>query len=400
MRSFFSNIAITLLSVIFVIVLLIGVDRIYGKIIFPNKPQLNLALPANKEVKYKTNEFNIKMHINSLGFRGPEISAYPQSDTYRIIAIGDSFTLGWGVNYEEIWFQKLEKELQTKTSKKIEAIGLAKVGLSYREYVPLVKRAVKYLHPNLIIIGTLAGDDLLHSAMPVHEFLPLIIGDFRPPWPTESSFIAKVEYVVNHWLFPNLKFLFTQDVFKRQAKSGGRQLAIQRLSAQSKERWEQLNSEIKELYLSGNIDSATISTALKRPDELQKAFDPNNQMYQDGKKAMEASLQEMKQDCAANNIQLVVVGIPPSYYISLKQLKFIQGLGFILDDNILDSDILDSTIASVCAKLNIPFYSPTEVFRASNEDLYFYYDQHFNPKGHLKFAQTIGPFVLENIREN
>ncbi len=162
MRKFILNYIVPLSFAILAILLLVGIDRLYGMYLFPQKTKLNIALPANRLVQYKSNEFDIDMRINSIGIRGPYVSLYPKPNTYRIIAIGDSFTLGWGVNYENIWFKQLENILQSKSEQTIEIIGLAKAGLSYREYALLVKRAVKYLHPNMIIIGTLLGDDLLH----------------------------------------------------------------------------------------------------------------------------------------------------------------------------------------------------------------------------------------------
>ncbi len=235
--------------------------------------------------------------------------------------------------------------------------------------------------------------------MPVHEFLPPIKGEFKSSWPKNSPLIIKIKYIINNWLFPNLRLFFTKDVFRRQSDSGGRLMSINNLPASAKKRWESLDPTVKNLYLNGEVDSATISIAIHRPNELQKAFDPNSIMYQNGKNAMKKSLLEMKQFCLDNNVKFIVVGIPPSYYVSSKQLNYIQDIGFFLDDKIIDSDILDTTAASVSAELNIPFYSPTKTFRNAKEDLYFYYDQHFTPKGHFKFAQTIGTFVLNNMKE-
>lgn len=47
-----------------------------------------------------TGEFDMEVSINSAGYRGPEL-APAKGDALRVLAVGDSFTFGHGVQAEE-----------------------------------------------------------------------------------------------------------------------------------------------------------------------------------------------------------------------------------------------------------------------------------------------------------
>lgn len=59
------------------------------------------------EFEYSNMEFSTRYHVNSLGLRDDEASL----DHPEIIFLGDSYTMGWGVEQEEGFAQILEKKL-------------------------------------------------------------------------------------------------------------------------------------------------------------------------------------------------------------------------------------------------------------------------------------------------
>lgn len=60
---------------------------------------------------YRTNEFDTKITFNSHGFRGPERSLKKPSNVFRILCIGDSFTLGSEVANDACYPSVLEQLL-------------------------------------------------------------------------------------------------------------------------------------------------------------------------------------------------------------------------------------------------------------------------------------------------
>ncbi len=79
-------------------------DPVYGKRI-------------KKSVSYKrfSSEFTMRFTANSLGFRGPEPESLPQGP---ILFLGDSFTMGYGVNDDEVYVERIRKTLFRRNKEK------------------------------------------------------------------------------------------------------------------------------------------------------------------------------------------------------------------------------------------------------------------------------------------
>ena len=68
----------------------------------------------------------IRIEVNSLGFRGPEIAMPKTPGTFRIFAMGESSTFGWkGIrSHEEAWPALLEAKLRAAhPDRRIEVIN-------------------------------------------------------------------------------------------------------------------------------------------------------------------------------------------------------------------------------------------------------------------------------------
>jgi lysophospholipase L1-like esterase len=96
-------------------------------------------------------EFDAEFHINSKGIRGKEID-YARNGYPRILALGDSFTFGFGVDDDETW----PAELQRQAS--VEVVNGGVMGWGLPEYlIWFQKEGVKY-KPDLVVVGVHAGD--------------------------------------------------------------------------------------------------------------------------------------------------------------------------------------------------------------------------------------------------
>ena len=112
----------------------------------------------------KFNGFNVKIpssyvSINSLGFRDREYSATKPDDTYRIFALGDSFTYGWGVNNDEPYPKVLEEVLNLLSDEKnFEVLNLGYFASLDDHYHTFLR----YIHysPDLVILESHPNDTL------------------------------------------------------------------------------------------------------------------------------------------------------------------------------------------------------------------------------------------------
>lgn len=106
---------------------------------------------------YRNAEFAISIHVNSLGLRGPEIPPVKPSGEYRILAEGDSFTFGQGVEYEEAWPAVLARLLGRPTAV-VNAGWSSGSPVGYERYLASRGLAV---HPDLVVMAIFVGNDVI-----------------------------------------------------------------------------------------------------------------------------------------------------------------------------------------------------------------------------------------------
>jgi len=115
--------------------------------------------PKNSTTNYEQKEFSFERKTNSEGIRDIDHPKEKPADEFRIITIGDSFTEGHGVAFEDGWAKVLEKKLnESSPDKKIRMImgGVSGSDPIYG-YKLLEKRLLEY-DPDLVIVAINKSD--------------------------------------------------------------------------------------------------------------------------------------------------------------------------------------------------------------------------------------------------
>lgn len=102
----------------------------------------------------------VSVDSNSLGFRDREFAVAKAPDEYRILAVGDSFTLGSGVQLEDTWPQVLETLLRARRTGPVEVInaGFAAVGHEPPGYIQWLTSDGVRFSPDVLILGLCLND--------------------------------------------------------------------------------------------------------------------------------------------------------------------------------------------------------------------------------------------------
>lgn len=122
---------------------LIKVDSPNPKIGFVHKPNSDAVL------------MNAPVRINSDGLRDVE-HAVRHGDAYRVIFLGDSLTLGWGVRQEESFKSILETYLNTRYPAEILNFGIGNYN-SEQEVNLFLEKGLKY-HPDKVVVFYFIND--------------------------------------------------------------------------------------------------------------------------------------------------------------------------------------------------------------------------------------------------
>jgi lysophospholipase L1-like esterase len=96
---------------------------------------------------------------NSLGFRGRDVAIPKPEGRFRVVALGDSVTFGWGVNDADTFCAQLEQQLRARLrGHEVEVVNLAVPGYATRQEVALLKRNLSSLQPDLVLVGFYSND--------------------------------------------------------------------------------------------------------------------------------------------------------------------------------------------------------------------------------------------------
>jgi lysophospholipase L1-like esterase len=340
-----------------------------------------LVLPPGSRVIYQTDEFRFTAEINRLGFRGREFTVQRVPGRSRVLAIGDSFTYGWGVELDQTWPKRLQQNLR-HSGLSVEVANLGKVAASPMQYAQIASRAIPELHPDLVIVGVVQGDDL--------EQLDGRIGESA----TDSNGVqpSLLERATTD-LFPHLKrVLVHQDV----TSTWGEQVAdlLGSASREERARFARLDRSIQADYREGRLNPGLLRLALWRPDYFSRHENPEDPDTRELIARMAAQLERIGELAEAAGARVIVVSVPSAPYVNIEGKVTREQLGFVLEPDTLVDDGPDESIRLAAKAASLPFVSVTDAFRRHRgARLFFPLDGHLTEEGHDLLADRITPAV-------
>jgi lysophospholipase L1-like esterase len=351
----------------------------------PTRP--GLVFPPHYRVSYQTPEFAFTAETNAIGIRDHEVDPEAKQ-RFRILAVGDSYTYGWGVDLGRAWPKVLEG-LLTDKGRPTEVLDLGCPGTSVDAYAVIAERAVPVLRPDAIVVAVLQGDDLKQLDLePTTGKLFKFNGVADGP----SSFGGLMTTVL-----PNVVELAARrprTVSAREIRAvwqGNTRDMRKHFDHDESQRFDALDDKIKGMMIDGEMNPWDVYFAVKQPDYFQFTLHPERPDVRRAIDSMATNLARIKEAAAACNAKVVTVPVPAAGYACAKGLESRRRVGYRLDDSVLHSDAPDEAIRLACHQAGVRFLSVTQGFRseAGKRNLYFEYDGHFNPDGHDLFAKLI-----------
>lgn len=378
----------------------VAIDRLVGVVEYNRQEPKGIIFTPNSQALYETADFTFRASINSLGFRDHEFSQ-TRSATYRILAIGDSYTYGWGVNLEDSWPKVLEADLR-RDGLDVEIANLGSPGAGPVKYADVAEKAIPLLKPDLVVIGVLQGDDLeqLEPAQPVAPRANASEREKRIAL-TARGLILRIA----HRLYPNLLGLEDElaakestnrvtDEWKHEAES-----ILSRFNDADRKHYRELNRTIRAAFESGKLNPPLIQMSIKQPNYWIDTFDPNNPEVQNLVNEMARQVSRIKRVADQYGARVVVASVPMGIYVNNETFEIRREYGFTLTDRMLESDSADSEIKTAAEKAGLPFLTVTRQFR-ENKDAHFFFklDTHLDSEGHHFYADHLAPAVEQELR--
>jgi hypothetical protein len=125
------------------------VDAPYG--IRTNKP--------NMSIWHTSPDYRVNVRTNSKGIRSDREIPYEKPvGTFRIVGLGDSFTLGYEVDLEDTYLFQVESILHERGHPRVEVVNLAVSGFgTAEELITLNEEGFKY-SPDVVVLGYFNND--------------------------------------------------------------------------------------------------------------------------------------------------------------------------------------------------------------------------------------------------
>lgn len=395
--NFRKNFTLSIISLFVAIILTVSLDRSLGRFL-----PIELIYPPNASVRYKTTEFDVEIHINHLGFRGPSFTPDPFDQKFQIMTLGDSFTYGWGVKEEDIWSTILSNNLNQQ-GMIIEVANLGWGGAGPTQYADLAEKAIPLLQPNLVIVGILQGDDLEQldpttETPKANQEQTFGIDSFTANllqilYPNISRRILQRKITANHLLQDN------QDI--RSYWQYTLQEFLKTIKPDQLTRFNALEPEVKQLFQEGLLNPGLIGTALNTPNYLLEPLDLTSSFTQIRIKKLAFELERIKRVAQANKAEVIVVAVPLSAYTNEQGMVSRQRVGFNVAPEMFLSSAPDEAIALAAQQAGVKFYSVLDSFRQykGKESLFYPLDGHFTIAGNQFFAQNLLPIIENEYRQ-
>jgi hypothetical protein len=324
--------------------------------ILKSDPVIGFTYKPNAKTYEKGREYNVLYKINSLGLRDREYGP-KQPGTFRVLLVGDSFSVSHGIEIEKSLSRQLENSLQRlgdldNTPKKIEVINAANGGYSPYNYWKSYQRWAPVFNPDAVIIG-LSPDDY-------------DCGNEDSKYSIENGEILAV--------YKDGKML--------QTGENGMVRKIRKWLSWNSEFYILLRNFFYYNDIAGRINLWKNAKANERNIQFEQFLIPQPESMEASWKKAFSYLVKLKKEADEDRVPVVIVPIPLKFEIDqLEFQRIMANSNLALDEIDIDKPL--KMIEAFGKKENMPVFDPRAAIKECNEETscYFVYDGHWIAEG-------------------
>jgi lysophospholipase L1-like esterase len=372
------------------VVMVLALDQAVGVFLRLNPPLPLLVYPAHYRVSYHTPEFAFTAETNAIGIRDHEVDLQSK-DRFRVLALGDSFTYGWGVENIDAW-PKVVERLMSGKERVTEVLNLGCPGTSVDAYAAIAEKAIPLLRPDVVVVGVLQGDDIKQLDLGTTTDKLFKLNGVATSTAGGSG-LSRVLPHIHEWIGRRPRVI-TATQIQDEWKATVREM-LKRWTPAEQERFDEVDDTVKAMVIDGGLNPWDVYFAIKQPDYMDFTLHPERPEVRKAIDVMASNLKKIKVAAAATGARVQVVSVPAGCYTCVSGLLCRRKAGYRLDDSALHSDAPDEVIRSACEAAGVVFHAFTSRFRETGADrkLYFEFDGHFNPDGHALFAEQVAALL-------
>lgn len=381
MKLWAQRVLLVCISSVITLGVLVALDRWLGMEL--NRGGYFMPMQPEQLIKYQTSEFTIEVRLSGQGLRNGEVLTPKPEGVYRILALGDSFTFGWGVEEDQSWPRLVERGLRAR-GLKVEVINAGVPGIGQYRNRLVCQAYAHRLEVDAFILG-LSSDDFLQSlsrrdtkstVKTMSEFLwPTLMRlprrTIEPLEPVgESEEPIEANWIWREWV---------KIALKRQPG-----LLLN------------LDSELRSDFVAGRLHPYVVFAAQSHPDLF---MDLTRVDYVRGALGrLGEQLGKLKQECTQDR-PVMVVFLPPAAIISQDYFDALRQVGYVVDQKLVSSDV-SAPLGLVVKGQGFGYVSLVPAFRQDGcLNCFFPYDGHLTVEGNRRGGEIILPQLLQQLDE-
>ncbi len=329
---------------------------------FAPHPSRRYTLTPHFRGSVNTREYTTQVRVNAAGLRENTAYGAKTADTYRILALGDSFTMGVGVELEHTYVKHLERLLNAERSDwTYEVINAGVPGYNTRQELAYLKEEGLQLEPDLILLNFYIGNDIRQN-----HYVPsisVIDGYLQKPKRAPSLLPYKIR------LFLARKSHLYQFVWPYQRRF--LDWLLRRSAVNITKEYQAQHRMIYTVAEHENIRAMWETTR--------------------------AQLQTLVTLTEQRAPQLAVVVIPEQIQLAPQTwAQAVQQLGE--DEDVYRLDHPNQRLVDLCAQLGLPVLNLLPIFNRTARGAPFYLklDGHWNGQGDALAAQAVHTFLRDH----
>ena len=369
--------------------------------LFQIDAQAGYVMRANQCVLLRSQEYDQVLVTNSHGLVGPDLPASKPSDEFRVVVLGDSYTVAGQVPYEQDFTTLLEQRLHAEGHANVRVINAGVGGYTTFNEAGLLREDLSWLQPNLVVVMAFLGNDVAENVLATY-------GGYRdapehPDGVTWSQAAADLLSASDAW-FPR-----NPPRPEAPAASGPPSLRTRvRLAASAS--WDQARAASRLLgRLFGDpIHAAGVTTApgAAPPSREQRRLSvasfewtilrdiPREEHLDAAWPLFRRYLRDIQQTASSVGAPTFLVAIPEMAQFD-DQMRARVMADYRFADDEVDWDQPQHRLGAEAARAGVPMLDLLPIFRARTDraDLYLRLDTHFTALGHAATAEALLDFI-------
>jgi lysophospholipase L1-like esterase len=380
---------------------------------------------SNEERRLEREEFSVDVRLNALGFRERRPPSPKPPGVLRVVALGDSFTQGQGVEEDEAWPRRLETIVDARHGHRHEVVNLGVPGTNPRDQLSHLQDPGLAYEPDVVIVTVMANDvqeRWVQREFGV-QFASGVLVDARRSVLEPSATWRRIPRSVFPALYPFVwKRLHAQGAGPSRVEAAvpGRDImaapdpppraTTEAILLALADRYHRRHAVARDLaaipagkldalrpVLEGTVpldDAAAAESYLRVMALVQPRLFADAvllpSLYDAAWSDVARAIRQIVALARRSGARPVLVFAPAAQQVTPAARPNLEALGFVWDDRTLTDTTFADRLRMLAGAEHVPFVDLLPILRARrDEGLYFPKDGHWTPAGHALVAELI-----------